>query len=108
MTAAVPFKTAWQDPEHVRLSMFRSPGDDSPAAARGPLPDDENPWIDAEGAAHEPAGRRAPVRLPSRSDEYAAARCRCGHINYLDDMYGGFCRYCTCTDHQPIQGSEAA
>lgn len=99
MTAAVPFKTAWQDPEHVRLSMFRSPGDDSPAAVRGPLPDDENPWIDTEGVAHEPAGRRTAQHLPSRSDEYAGLRCQCRHIVYADDMDGGFCRICKCTEH---------
>lgn len=103
MSGAVAFKTAWQDPEHVRLSMFRSPGDDSPKADRGPLPDEENPWLTTGGAAHVPAGRRGaqPDPLPVRSDEYQAVRCPgCQHLLYVGDMDGGFCRICLCTDHR--------
>lgn len=97
------WKSAWADPEHVRLAMFRSPGDDSPAAVREPLPDAENPWLTAGGTAHVPAGRRAanPDPLPARSDEYAAVRCPdCRHLLYAGDMDGGFCRICTCTAHR--------
>lgn len=98
-----PFRSAWSDPEHVRLAMFRSPGDDSPKAVRDPLPDAENPWLTAEGTAHAPAGRRdaRPDPLPVRSDEYRCVRCPdCKHLLYPGDMDGGFCRMCTCTDHR--------
>jgi hypothetical protein len=91
------------DPEHVRLAMFRSPGDDSPHAERGPLPDAENPWLTDGGSAHVPAGRRAarPDPLPVRSDEYRDVRCPdCRHLLYLGDMDGGFCRLCLCTEHR--------
>jgi hypothetical protein len=50
MSGAVPFKTAWLDPEHMRLASFMSwwewdspPGD----AERGPLSPDQDMWRDS-------------------------------------------------------------
>ena len=41
-----------------------------------------------------------PPRL-ARHDDYAAWRCACKHIFYRDDVLGGDCRFCDCTDHRP-------
>lgn len=40
-------------------------------------------------------------------DDYPDDRCRCGHIFYIDDTIGGWCRWsllpntpCDCDDHR--------
>jgi hypothetical protein len=38
-----PFRSAWSDPDHVRLAQFRSWWD-AGASDRGPLPAAEDPW----------------------------------------------------------------
>ena len=38
-----PFRSAWSDPDHVRLAMYRSWMDEG-ASDRGPLPAGEDPW----------------------------------------------------------------
>jgi hypothetical protein len=38
-----PFISAWSDPDHVRLAMYRSWWDEG-ASDRGPLPAGEDPW----------------------------------------------------------------
>ena len=42
----------------------------------------------------------SPKPLP-RHDDYAWARCPCGHLVYQDDVLGDSCRFCDCTDHRP-------
>ena len=37
------FRSAWSDPDHVRLAMYRSWWDEG-ASDRGPLPAGEDPW----------------------------------------------------------------
>jgi hypothetical protein len=46
MTGAAPYKTAWLDPDHVRLASYLSWWDVNAAgpAVRGPLPAGEDPW----------------------------------------------------------------
>jgi hypothetical protein len=43
--SATRFRSAWADPEHVRLAMFRSWWDQGTGPAlRGPLVPREDPW----------------------------------------------------------------
>ncbi len=57
---ASAFRSAWADPEHVRLSMFRSWWDVAIGhVARGPLPPAENPWdADPQTAPGAPGGQQ--------------------------------------------------
>ena len=41
------------------------------------------------------AGRRGYVK----QDDYARQRCACDHLVYPEDVAGGACRFCDCTDH---------
>ena len=36
----------------------------------------------------------------ARVDDYAAWRCLCKHIVYANDVPGGPCQFCACTDHR--------
>jgi hypothetical protein len=38
--------------------------------------------------------------LSRSSDDYAVHRCQCHHLVYEDDVPGGKCRFCPCTDHR--------
>lgn len=101
MTGAVPFKTAWQDPEHVRLSSWRSPDDGNKVALRGPVPSFLDPWLagtgDVEQRLAEAAGRGF-----TRGDEYAAFRCSCKHLVYAGQVPGESCLICDCADHRAV------
>lgn len=102
--SASAYRSAWADPEHMRLASYRSPDDGNTVALRGGLPPFLDPWV---GQSAAPAGR-APQdgkRGYPRHDDYAAHRCRCQHIVYRDDVPGGSCRFCPCTDHRPPGGS---
>jgi hypothetical protein len=46
MTGAARLRTAWTDPEHMRLQAFRSWWDENSAgpAERGPLPPGQDLW----------------------------------------------------------------
>jgi hypothetical protein len=129
-----PFRSAWSDPDHVRLAQFRSWWD-AGASDRGPLPAGEDPW-QAESLAAKAAsilgisldevrqqvspgssdgspqsGGEPVVTGPKgypRHDDYAAWRCLCGHIFYLSDQLGAQCRFCACPDHRPPQRGETA
>src|ERR1019366_8147112 len=119
------FRSAWSDPDHVRLASYRSWWDEG-ASDRGPLPAGEDPWqaeslaakaaailgISLEAArqqAEEIIGQAQQV-LPGpvvtgpkgypRHDDYAPWRCVCGHIFYLSDQLGAQCRFCACPDHR--------
>lgn len=56
MTGACRFKSAWADPEHMRLAIGRSWWDVNSGgpAQRGPLPDSENPWLASPSSVGEP------------------------------------------------------
>jgi hypothetical protein len=44
--SATRVRTAWTDPEHVRLAMNRSPWDQNAnPVEHGPLPPAEDPWL---------------------------------------------------------------
>ena len=93
-------RSAWSDPEHVRLASYRSWMDGDRVAIRGPVPSFLDPWRTEAGA--EPAPQREPGRrLPPRHDDYAEHRCQCQHLVYEDDTVGGKCRVCPCEDHRP-------
>lgn len=98
MTGAVPFKTAWQDPEHVRLASYRSPDDGTKVALRGPVPPFLDPWLTGSGEAPDPLVQAA-ERGFTRSDDYAAHRCRCRHLIYGGQVPGGSCQFCPCSEH---------
>jgi hypothetical protein len=120
------FRSAWSDPDHVRLAQFRSWWDEG-ASDRGPLPAGEDPWqaesLVAKAAAIlgisiEAARQRLPggssdglprsggepvVTGPKgfpRHDDYAAWRCLCGHLVYSNDVPGGPCQFCACQSHR--------
>lgn len=97
---ATTYRSAWIDPDHVRLASYRSWWDEG-TSERGPLPEDQDPWLTdehPEDATAKAAPQPRPI-LP-RADEYAARRCLCGHIQYADEYDGGFCRFCKCCDHR--------
>lgn len=56
MSGACRFKSAWADPEHMRLAIGRSWWDVNSGgpAQRGPLPEDQNPWLNAAPVPAEP------------------------------------------------------
>jgi hypothetical protein len=58
--SACSFRSAWSDPDHVRLAMYRSWWDENVGtSARGPLPAGEDPWIsDPHRALRETGGTR--------------------------------------------------
>lgn len=98
MTVAT-FRSAWTDPEFVRLASYRSWWD-AGTSTRGPLADGENPWLTDEHPEVTTVNA-APVPRPrlARADEYASQRCSCTHIAYADEYDGGFCRFCKCSEH---------
>lgn len=96
--SATPFKTAWTDPEYVRLASYRSPWDQGCPALRGSLPPFLDPWLgDSVPGQDEPQKPRD----FTRGDDYAASRCGCKHLVYADEQRGGSCRFCSCADHRP-------
>jgi hypothetical protein len=103
MTGAVPFKTAWMDPDHVRLASYRSPDDGTKVAQRGALPPFLDPWLGESipeplpGIPEQQPGQRG----YGRHDDYAAHRCSCKHLVYADQVPGGSCRFCSCASHRP-------
>lgn len=98
---ATAFRSAWADPEFVRLASYRSWWDGTRKADRGLLPDGENPWLTDEHPERVPSPQpRGRVRT-ARVDEFAAWRCKCRHLMY-EGMYPGcFCLVCKCCDHCP-------
>jgi hypothetical protein len=97
--SAQAWKSAWTDPEHVRMASYRSPWDGTRLAMRGAIPPAIDPWADGTepGARSQQEGRRGYARY----DEYEAYRCSCGHIVYLSDQVGGRCQFCACDNHRP-------
>jgi hypothetical protein len=99
------FKSAWADPEHVRLASYRSPDDAGKPALRGPIPAFLDPWhgesVGLDGPRPQQDGRRG----YARPDDYAAFRCSCQHICYRDDVPCGSCRFCPCENHIPAAAS---
>lgn len=104
MTASA-YRSAWADPEHVRLAEYRSWWDQTTGpSVRLRAADPDDPWLVQAGSAHAPLHLflhrvRGEHALPARADWYAAARCSCRHLVYSDDLDGGFCRFCRCCDH---------
>ena len=119
------FRSAWSDPDHVRLASYRSWWDEG-ASDRGPLPAGEDPW-QAESLAAKAAsilgisldevrqqvspgssdgspqsGGEPVVTGPKgypRHDDYAPWRCSCKHLIYANDVPGGPCQFCACQSH---------
>ena len=92
-------RSAWSDPEHVRLASYRSWMDGDRVAIRGPVPPFLDPW--RTEADTEPAPQREPGRrLSPRHDDYAEHRCTCGHLQYDGQEPGGSCEWCACSDHR--------
>ena len=58
MSDGKPLKSAWSDPEHVRLAAFRSWWDETGEAHYGPLPAGEDLWRDPQPAPRVTGGGR--------------------------------------------------
>jgi hypothetical protein len=94
-------RSAWTDPEHVRLASYRSWMDGDRPTVRGPVPGFLDPWRSETAATEAPPATEPGVRRFARYDGYAACRCSCGHLQYADEKPGGKCRFCACADHRP-------
>ena len=99
------YRSAWADPEHVRLAMNRSWWDES-TTERGPFPvtSDQFPGFPPATTASEPQEQVGKRGYP-RHDDYAAHRCGCGHICYANQQPGDSCLVCPCADHRPAGAS---
>ena len=93
-------RSAWTDPEHVRLASYRSWIDGDRPTVRGPVPEFLDPWR-TETVSTETPPQHDPdrPRLP-RPDDYAAHRCLCGHLQYANQEPGETCQFCACADHR--------